>query len=35
MLGDFLRGSPVYQEVLEEGLEQVLAKACNETMQQL
>lgn len=38
MLGDFLRDSPVYQEVLEEGLEkgieQGLAKAREETMQQ-
>ncbi len=42
MLGDFLRDSPVYQEVLEEGvekgieqgLEQGLAKARDETMQQ-
>jgi predicted transposase/invertase (TIGR01784 family) len=34
MLGDFLRDSPVYQEVLEEGLEKGLAKAREETMQQ-
>ena len=38
MLGDFLRDSPVYQEVLEEGLEkgreEGLAKAREETMQQ-
>lgn len=42
MLGDFLRDSPIYQEVLEEGLEkgiqqgleQGLAKAREETMQQ-
>ena len=42
MLGDFLRDSPVYQEVLEEGLEkgreegleEGMAKAREETMQQ-
>src|SRR5260370_33132931 len=34
MLGDFLRDSPVYQEVLEEGMEKGLAKAREETMQQ-